>query len=94
MKFLKKTQWAALSMLIFACQNQAEVPKTEDLNNFQFLEITIPELQEGYKNGGWTIRDVIAAYSNRIDAIDHSGPQLHSVIVVNPDALAIADSLD
>ncbi|MDA9304194.1 amidase family protein, partial [bacterium] len=94
MKFLKKTQWAALSMLLFACQNQAEVPKTEDLNNFQFLEITIPELQEGYKNGGWTIRDVIAAYSNRIDAIDHSGPQLHSVIVVNPDALAIADSLD
>ena len=94
MNLIKKTKWAALSLLLFACQNQAEVPKTEDLNNFQFLEITIPELQEGYKNGGWTIRDVIAAYSNRIDAIDHSGPQLHSVIVVNPDALAIADSLD
>ena len=94
MKFLKKTQWAALSLLLFACQNQVESPKTEDLNNFQFLEITIPELQEGYKNGDWTIRDVIAAYSNRIDAIDHSGPQLQSVIVVNPDAFAIADSLD
>ena len=52
MNLIKKTKWAALSLLLFACQNQVESPKTEDLNNFQFLEITIPELQEGYKNGG------------------------------------------
>ena len=94
MNLIKKTKWAALSLLLFACQNQADTPKKADPNNFQFLEITIPELQEGYKNGQWTIRDVMAAYSNRIEAIDHNGPQLQSVIVVNPEALAIADSLD
>lgn len=33
-------------------------------------------------------------YINRIEAIDDNGPELNSVIVVNPDALAIADSLD
>jgi amidase len=75
-------------------KTKPNAPKTKDLNNFQFLEITIPELQEGYKNGQWTIREVMAAYSARIDAIDHNGPKLQSVIVVNPEALAIADSLD
>ena len=72
MNLIKKTKWAALSLLLFACQNQADTPKKADPNNFQFLEITIPELQEGYKNGQWTIRDVMAAYSNRIEAIDHN----------------------
>jgi amidase len=91
---MERYKWIALSLLFFACQNQDDAPKTKDLNNFQFLEITIPELQEGYKNGQWTIREVMAAYSARIDAIDHNGPQLQSVIVVNPEALAIADSLD
>ncbi len=79
-------------LAVFACQNQVDTPKKKTLIIFSFLEITIPELQEGYKNGQWTIRDVIAAYSAQIEAIDHNGPKLQSVIVVNPEALAIADS--
>ena len=30
----------------------------------------------------------------RINSIDQSGPNLNSVLAVNPDALTIADSLD
>jgi hypothetical protein len=63
MKFLKKTQWAALSLLLFACQNQADTPKKTDLNNFQFLEITIPELQEGYKNGGNGLSEMLSLHT-------------------------------
>lgn len=34
------------------------------------------------------------AYINRIERIDNSGPQLNSVIIVNPDAIKIAGELD
>src|SRR5690606_3167059 len=36
----------------------------------------------------------VAWYLDRIEAIDRNGPALHSVIEINPDALAIAAALD
>jgi amidase len=44
--------------------------------------------------GKFTAHELTAAYLQRIAAIDQSGPGLHAVIEVNPDALAIADQLD
>jgi Asp-tRNA(Asn)/Glu-tRNA(Gln) amidotransferase A subunit family amidase len=41
-----------------------------------------------------TCRALVRAYLDRIAAYDRRGPTLNSLIVVNPDALAIADSLD
>lgn len=38
--------------------------------------------------------DLCQAYLRRIDLLDRKGPQLHAVIEVNPDALALARSLD
>lgn len=57
-------------------------------------EITIPDLQEGYKQGKYTITAVVQNYLNRIHELDKDGPQLNSVIEINPDALAIAAELD
>ncbi len=57
-------------------------------------EITIAELQNGYKKGKFTIVEITQAYLDRIEEIDDSGPMLNSVIQVNPDALAIAAQLD
>lgn len=57
-------------------------------------EITIADLQKGYKEGTFTITDVVKGYLERIDSIDRNGPQLNSVIMVNPDALEIAAGLD
>ncbi len=37
---------------------------------------------------------LVEKYLARIDAIDRQGPALHSVIEVNPDALALADAAD
>lgn len=60
----------------------------------QYLEeITILQLQDGYKSGQFTIAQVVQDYLDRIAAIDDNGPGLNSVIVVNPDALKIAEEL-
>jgi amidase len=57
-------------------------------------EITIAQLQQGYKEGKFTIRDVVEDYLERIAEIDKKGPQLNSIIQINPDALKIAEELD
>ena len=57
-------------------------------------EISIKEIQRGYQNNKYTVNDIVSAYIDRINSIDQSGPNLNSVLTVNPDALTIADSLD
>ncbi len=61
---------------------------------FSLEEATIPELREGMKSGEYTARSITQMYLDRIEAIDQSGPNLRSIIEVNPDALSIADQLD
>jgi amidase len=61
---------------------------------FEFEEITIDELREGYENHSFTIRDVTAAYLERIEQIDRLGPQLNSYIHINDHALQEAERLD
>lgn len=57
-------------------------------------EVTIAELQEGLKSGEFTARSLAKIYLGRIDDIDRNGPAINSVIEINPNALAIADSVD
>ena len=61
---------------------------------FRFDEMTIADLQDGMKAGRWTSKDLVQAYIARIEAHDRRGPALHAVIEINPDASAIAESLD
>ena len=61
---------------------------------FELDEITVSQLQRAYANGDYTVRKVVELYLDRIEKIDDSGPELNAVILINPDALAIADSLD
>jgi len=61
---------------------------------FPFAEATIDDLQARMQVGKLTAHELTAAYLERIAAIDQSGPSLHAVIELNPDALAIADVLD
>src|SRR5665647_1621996 len=57
-------------------------------------ELTIPELQEKVKAGLLTYVGLTQIYLKRIQEIDKSGPGLNTVIELNPDALAIAESMD
>ena len=72
-----------------ADQASGRQPATFDLD-----EATLADLQQRMEAGRDTSRSLVEKYLRRIDAIDRSGPMLHSVIEVNPDALAIADRLD
>ena len=57
-------------------------------------EKTIAELQADLQSGKVTSRQLVLGYMQRILTLDWSGPNLRSVIEINPDALALADELD
>jgi amidase len=61
---------------------------------FELAESTLASLQEAMRSGASTSRAFTEAYFRRIDDLDRHGPTLGSVIETNPDALAIAESLD
>ena len=61
---------------------------------FELDEVSILELQRRMDSGQETARSIAGKYLLRIEEIDGQGPALRSVIEVNPEALAIADSLD
>jgi amidase len=61
---------------------------------FDLEELTISELQAGMKSGRFTARLLVKKYLEQIDDIDKHGPELNSVIEINPDAIAIAEALD
>ncbi|MBA2620319.1 MAG: amidase [Acidobacteria bacterium] len=54
-------------------------------------EITVGELQAKMNRGELSSRKIVEKYLARIREID---PKIHSVIEINPDALAIADRMD
>jgi amidase len=64
------------------------------MGDFKFEEQEITQIRQGYKEGKFTIKELVKAYLDRIEAIDRSGPALHSMITINPDALQIAEELD
>jgi amidase len=66
----------------------------KNYNKFPYLEYSIADLQKGYEAGDFTIQNVVGAYLNRIERIDDDGPELNAIIHINPDAMAIARTLD
>ncbi|MHC4326047.1 MAG: amidase, partial [Planctomycetota bacterium] len=90
-----KNIWISILLIsLISCQQIDNKTQRTATDNFQFEEITIIELQQGFKNGDYTITDVVQAYLSRIKTIDQNGPRLNSIIQVNPDALKIAEELD
>jgi amidase len=61
---------------------------------FPLEEATTAQLQDWMSSGRYSARQLAELYIRRIEAIDRSGPELKSVIELNPDALSIADALD
>jgi amidase len=57
-------------------------------------EATVSGLQDGLREGRFTSRALVEWYLARIAALDRRGPALHAMLDLNPDALAIADSMD
>ncbi len=64
------------------------------ISPFELEEVTIADLQAGMSSGRMTSHSITQLYMARIEELDRKGPTLRHVLEVNPDALAIADSLD
>lgn len=82
-----------VSLLFIGCLNP-DVKAENAPNDFRFLETSISDLSTAYDQNEFTIEEVVQSYLDRIEAIDANGPQLRSIIQVNPDAIAIAKELD
>lgn len=63
-------------------------------DSFQIVEATIGDIHAAYKSGRLTVRQLVQYYLDRINAYDKSGPNINSIITVNPRALEEADRLD
>ena len=68
---------------------------TKDMaESFQIVEATIDDIHAAYKAGTLTVRRLVQAYLDRINAYDKSGPNINSILTLNPGALEDADRLD
>ncbi|MEQ9092151.1 MAG: amidase [Balneola sp.] len=86
---ITKSALLLLLAVFIACQ-----PSQSKFEQLGLEEATIEELHENYKNGTYTAKDVVEAYLERIEQYDQNGPEINSVITINPDAIAIAEELD
>ncbi|MFC2126015.1 amidase [Bacteroidota bacterium] len=98
-KFLRNTTVAGLAIpaiSINACNTsvEGELEKGSSSDDFELNELSIEDLQLGMESGKYSSRSITVMYLERIEEIDKNGPMLNSVIEVNPDALAIAESMD
>jgi amidase len=59
-----------------------------------YQEYTIAELHDAMNRGELSSVKLVGWYLDRIAVIDQEGPELNSVIEINPDALLIAKALD
>jgi amidase len=83
-----------LILIIISCNQPSGKIRTSSFPAEYLEEMTISQLQVGYRMGKYTVKQVVSDYLKRIEAIDKSGPELNSVIIINPDAIEIAEELD
>lgn len=67
---------------------------SQRLNEIIHNEITIEEIHSLYESGSITIPELTKFYLNRIDSLNHRGPELNAIITINPEALLIAEKLE
>ncbi len=94
---MHKMKFLLIAFLLFqlGCKPPTEeASSTTTVEAVQLPEYNIAQLREGYKNGDFTIKELIRAYLDRIEAIDKNGPAINSIIYINPDAVSIAEALD
>src|SRR5688500_277822 len=68
--------------------------RSQSPSGFRVDETTIADVRTAFRDGTLTCRALVSAYLRRIEAYDKRGPALNALVVVSPDALRTADSLD
>lgn len=80
--------------LLFAATCATTIGAQPARRPFRLEEATIAQIHTAFKAKTLTCRALTKAYLDRIDALDKRGPAINAIILVNPQALAVADSLD
>jgi amidase len=91
----------ASAIAISACSpvpevEQAVLPieKEADFQATGLIAGSLPDIITALNNNEISSQNLVQLYLDRIDEIDHKGPKLQSILVLNPDALAQAKELD
>jgi Asp-tRNA(Asn)/Glu-tRNA(Gln) amidotransferase A subunit family amidase len=71
----------------------ANVP-AQQARAFDVKEASIADIERAISTRTISCHALVQRYLARIDAYDKKGPAINALIVVNPDALRVADSLD
>jgi amidase len=83
-----------LAAVVAAAASAFSAQAPQQVASFDLEEVTIAELQQRMATGRETSRSIVNKYLARIDEIDRRGPELHSILELNPDARSIADAMD
>ncbi len=62
--------------------------------SFRLQETTIADIHAAFASGALSARRLVELYLNRIDAYDRNGPQINSIITLNPRAIEEAEHWD
>jgi len=76
---------ALITLFVFSCSQEPSI----DLREYD-----VTALQAAMQSGELRSQDIVGYYLAEIARIDHAGPELRSIIEINPDALEIAAGLD
>src|SRR5207247_11915 len=57
-------------------------------------KISIAQIRDAFRARTLTCRALVEHYIRRIDAYDKAGPAINAIVLVNPDAVRVADDLD
>ena len=82
--------------LIPACSNNKtdELAWQADVTPNDLTGMSIPQMQDALNANDASSLDIVTAYLDRIERLDHNGPRLQSVLSLNPAALSEAKRLD
>jgi amidase len=84
----------ALILCLITCKTPVNNTVRRVADNHWIEELTISQLQKGYLEGKYSVKEIVQVYLERIQEIDRNGPRLNSIIEINPDALLIAEQMD
>ena len=85
---------AVTSVSVRARTESANVTNPPTPAAFELDEITIADLQAAMASGKYSAHSITKKYLDRVDDIDKRGPEINSIIELNPDAPAIASEMD
>src|SRR5262245_26523139 len=89
-----ETALVLLALLIVALESIIVSAQTHNSQRFVPEEATISSIHAALSARTVTCVQVIQSYLNRVNAYDHKGPALNSIITVNPRALDTAAQMD